>query len=192
MGLVAGIGVYDRGKYQARYGQEFNPYYRKWSNMIRRCYAPSYQKLTNAYKGCTVHEDFLNFQKFMLWAEVQIGFGNLDFELDKDLLAEGSKIYSPDCCVFIPQEINKVTNNSPRQRNHNLVGVRQYVKGGRFNSCLYVDGKPVNLGLFETEEEAFVAYKFAKESNIKRLANKFKDVIDNRVYCKLINFNVKN
>ena len=46
------------------------------------------------------------------------------------------------------------------------------------------------LGFFNTELEAFKAYKTAKESFIKELANKWKSQIDIRAYNALMNYEV--
>lgn len=51
-------------------------------------------------------------------------------------------------------------------------------------------GKPEHLGYFKTEIEAFKAYKKAKETFIKELANKWKGKIDDRAYNALINYTV--
>ena len=47
------------------------------------------------------------------------------------------------------------------------------------------------LGLFNTEIEAFNAYKEAKESFIKEQADKWKSQIDDRAYEALMNYTVE-
>ena len=47
------------------------------------------------------------------------------------------------------------------------------------------------LGGFDTPEEAFLAYKQAKEAYIKEVANKWKGQIDPKVYEALMNWNVE-
>lgn len=39
-------------------------------------------------------------------------------ELDKDLLLEGNRIYSPDKCCFIPKEINIALNNRRKDKEY--------------------------------------------------------------------------
>lgn len=46
------------------------------------------------------------------------------------------------------------------------------------------------LGCFNTEIEAFNAYKKAKEAFVKEQANKWKDKIDTRAYEALMNYTV--
>lgn len=46
------------------------------------------------------------------------------------------------------------------------------------------------LGTFNTPEEAFYAYKEAKEDYIKEVANKYKDRIDIRAYEALMKYEV--
>ena len=52
-------------------------------------------------------------------------------------------------------------------------------------------GKPVRLGFYKTEIEAFNAYKQAKEAHIKNMANKWKGKIDNRAYDALMSYKVE-
>ena len=47
------------------------------------------------------------------------------------------------------------------------------------------------MGFFNTELEAFKAYKQAKESFVKEQANKFKSQIDPRAYEALMNYTVE-
>ena len=46
------------------------------------------------------------------------------------------------------------------------------------------------LGRYNTPEQAFLAYKIAKESYIKEVAEKWRDQIDPRVYNTLMNYEV--
>ena len=54
-----------------------------------------------------------------------------------------------------------------------------------------VNGKVRNFGRFDTPEEAFQAYKQAKTSLAKNLAEKWKGKIDDRVYFSLLNYIVE-
>ena len=51
-------------------------------------------------------------------------------------------------------------------------------------------GKSVNLGYFNTPQDAFDAYKPFKESLCKDLALKWKDEIDPRVYEAMMKWEV--
>ena len=47
------------------------------------------------------------------------------------------------------------------------------------------------LGTFDTPEEAFQAYKTAKEECIKEVADKWKGLISEQVYNALINYKIE-
>ena len=114
------------------------------------------------------------------------------FELDKDLLTKGNKVYSENTCVFIPKEINSVLTKRTASRGEYLIGVCWHKRDKAFIARLGKNkGKRENLGYFKTEIEAFNAYKIAKESFIKEQANKWKSQINNRAYEALMNYNVE-
>ena len=60
----------------------------------------------------------------------------------------------------------------------------------KYKSKIKKFGKTVNLGRYDTVIEAFSAYKKAKESYLKELANKWKSQIDERAYLALMNYEV--
>ena len=62
---------------------------------------------------------------------------------------------------------------------------------GQFRATINKWGKQHTLGGFHTEEDAFNAYKEAKEVYIKEVAIFFKDHIDIRVYEYLINYKLE-
>lgn len=73
-GLVYGIGTCYRGKYKIT--NEDGSLTKErclWKSMLERCYSSKYQEGKPSYKGCTVSEQFLDFQTFMLWAENKSG-----------------------------------------------------------------------------------------------------------------------
>ena len=62
----------------------------------------------------------------------------------------------------------------------------------KFRAKLTKVNKKYNyLGRFDTEIEAFNAYKVAKELYVKELANKWKDQIDERAYYALMSYQVE-
>ena len=80
---------------------------------------------------------------------------------------------------------------STPSRGKHLIGVYWNKKASAFVARVNKNkGKREYLGCFNTEIEAFNAYKTAKEAFVKEQANKWKDEIDDRAYNALINYEV--
>lgn len=86
-----------------------------WRNMLKRCYS---EKDPKGYfgKGITVDTRWLCFanflqdlpklQNFNLWLEGQRGHAT-KYNLDKDFIVEGNKVYSREVCMFLTEAQNK-------------------------------------------------------------------------------------
>ena len=166
--------------------------YMLWQNMLERCYSDTYKKKNQTYIDCEVSDKFKSYEYFYEWCCNQIGFGVDGFELDKDLLIKGNKVYNESTCVFLPKEINSVLTKSTATRGKHLIGVYWSATNKAFVARVNKNkGGSEWLGSFNTEVEAFNAYKEAKESFIKELANKWKGQIDKRAYEALMNYEVE-
>ena len=162
-----------------------------WCSMLQRCYSDAYKKKYPTYIGCEVSDKFKSYEYFYEWCQNQIGFNCDDYELDKDLLIKGNKLYSEDTCVFIPDFLNSLLLTNKRVRGEYLIGVYWHNASKAFVARVNKNkGKREWLGCFNTEIEAFNAYKVAKESFIKEQAEKYKSQIDSRAYEALINYQV--
>ena len=157
--------------------------------MLKRCYSESYQKGARSYIGCSVSEEFKSFQSFMDWATKQVGFYEDDFQLDKDILVEGNRIYSSDTCCFVPSHLNvamiKPSCDLP-------LGVNLDKSRGTYKSVVGMFGKPVQIGRYKTVEDAFVAYKYFKEAYIKQLAIENQSKLAPKVFDTLVNYEIKH
>ena len=188
---VYGIGVVGN-KYPSRVNGVLTKEYTLWVGMLQRCYSDTYQKKHPTYIGCEVSDNFLHYEYFYDWCQKQVGFGKCGFQLDKDLLTKGNKVYSEDTCVFIPSEINTVLIKSTASRGEYLIGVSWHkTKKGFVARVGKSKGKQEHLGCFNTELEAFNAYKEAKEAFVKEQANEWKGKIDERAYDALMSYKVE-
>ena len=188
---VYGVGIAG-AKYLSKINGVQTKEYKLWTSMLTRCYSDNFKKKQPTYEGCEVSENFKSFEYFYEWCNSQIGFGNQDWQLDKDLLVKGSKVYNEFTCVFLPKEINLLLVKREALRGKHLIGVYRNKKASAFVARVRKNkGKSEYLGLFKTETEAFNAYKQAKESFIKEQANKWKGQIDDRAYEALMNYTVE-
>ena len=192
---VYGVGVLGT-KYPSSESRRNTKEYKLWQSMLERCYSDINvcdvsKKKYPTYIGCEVSGRFKSYEYFYEWCHKQIGFGNEGWHLDKDLLVKGNKVYSETTCVFLPQEINTLLINCTASRGNNLIGVSWSKRDKAFISRVHKNkGVSEFLGYFNTEIEAFNAYKKAKESFIKEQAEKFKSQIDIRAYNALMNYQV--
>ena len=187
---VCGVGVLGTRYPSNEYGVHTKEY-KLWCNMLRRCYSDIFKKKRPTYEGCGVSDNFKSYEYFYEWCNKQVGFNNKDWQMDKDLLVKGNKVYSENTCVFIPSEINSLLINCTASRGKHLIGVYWSETANAFVARVSRNkGGSEHLGLFNTEIEAFNAYKQAKENYIKEQAEKWKSQIDERAYNALMSYEV--
>ena len=159
-----------------------------WKNMIRRIYN-GYGRFAKCYENCVICEEWLDYGVFKNWYENQRGCG-LKYELDKDLLGNGT-LYSPTTCCLLPRELNRMISDRKTKNRELPTGV---VKSGKKYYAHYVMGtsekKLVRIGGFNTPEEASNAYKAFRKKRIAETAQFYYDKgeLDERAYNSLINF----
>ena len=149
------------------------PFYRRWRDMIRRCYSSQYHETRPTYKDCYVSEEWKYFNNFKAWMKKQDWVG---MELDKDILVPGNKIYSPEYCLFIPQELNSLLTDSGSTRGNFPIGACFHKSEGKFHARCSVDGKNKYLGSFTTPEAASLAYRQFKSNLIIKTADQYPEL----------------
>lgn len=166
---IHGVGINDCDE------KSDSVFYKIWTSMLSRCYSSFALARDSSYIGCTVCDEWLLLSNFKKWCENNYVY---NYDLDKDLLSKNSKKYSPDTCCFLPHEINVLL----------LKNKKEYKCRKRMQiSC---SGK--YIGIYHTPEEAFKAYKEAKEKHIKEVAEKYykEGKINKRVYIAMLNYEI--
>lgn len=158
-GATSGIGKYSTANHRR--------IYIAWFNMLSRCYDEKMLQTHPSYRGCSVCDQWLNFQVFAAWYDSQNAPDG--WHVDKDIRKPGNKVYSPDTCGLVPSEINQLFVRQKRKKNNGLpLGVfykPRYTRDGVlthndiFASCKDSTGKQVHLGYFSSTNEAALAYK---------------------------------
>ena len=112
LGKVFGVGVNDCYEL-IRKGDKISSCYQAWTNMLQRCYSLAWHKKYPTYIGCQVCEEWLYYSKFKKWYEENYREG---FELDKDILIDGERVYGPKTCAFVPHYINSIARKHRRKK----------------------------------------------------------------------------
>ena len=145
------------------------PYYRVWTNMLGRCYSAKFHERRPTYVGCTVSDEWRTFSNFKAWMVKQDFIGK---HLDKDLLFEGNKVYSPETCVFVSGLVNTFTANREAERGEWLIGVcwNKIKEKFQANCKNPFTKKQEHLGLFTCEQRAHKAWLKRKLELARELA----------------------
>lgn len=184
--LVAGIGINDTNS------NHREPSYIKWVHILGRCYKASIHATNPTYKDCSVCDEWKIYSNFKRWYDEN---GVDGYDIDKDILVKGNKVYSPETCCFVPSEINVLFTKGNASRNGLPVGVS--IKSARktkpYVAQLTFFGVHSFLGYYDTPEEAFAVYKSAKESHIKKVAQEYWDAgaIAENVYKAMMRYEVE-
>lgn len=147
------------------------PYYRDWKDMITRCF----DNKRPTYENCSVCEHWKYLSNFIKWVDSQPNRDWINCQLDKDFVVTGNKIYSPDTCVYIPQNINTFINLRSNRRGAYMLGVCA-ARDSKINPYQAHCNNPFTgrrdyLGYFPTELEAHKAWQYKKHEHSCRLAD---------------------
>ena len=173
--------------------------YKKWKEMLRRCYDNKFKERRPTYKDVTCCERWLCFAYFLEDLEKLKEEYNWSkdekLNLDKDILNKNNKEYSLENCVLIPSCINSLFTKREAKRGKYPIGVCYNKRDKKYQAHCSINGEYKALGYYNTIEQAFYAYKIAKEQEIKRIANECisKGFItkDSRLYKAMIEYKVE-
>ena len=167
--LVYGVGINDADYVT----QEFDrvngknklvwrcPFYHKWKSMLERCYSEKWHIKQPTYRDCSVCDEWLIFSNFKMWMQKQDWEGK---HLDKDLLKEGNKIYCPEWCIFVDQNLNKFVTDHYNARGQYMIGVYWHKQARKFKAQCWnpFRRRQEHLGVFQDEMEGHLAWKARK------------------------------
>ena len=172
--LVYGVGINDLG-YRVHVREELPknggkrvqktvfkcPYYAAWVHMLERCYSERFLERNQNYIGTSVCSEWLYASEFKKWMEQQDWEGK---SLDKDIIAPGSKLYSPETCAFVLAATNTFVIACDASRGEFPVGVSLFKQTGKYHAqCRNpFTGERGHLGLFSTPKEAHEAWRKRK------------------------------
>lgn len=186
------------GKHKARVNGKITPAYNAWNNMLVRCYDEEYQRKKPTYIGCSVCEEWHNFQNFAGWYYINHPQESSGYCLDKDLLVIGNRKYGPDLCIFIPNEINCFITDSSAMRGDLMIGVTKPSDSKNFKAYCHnpFTGSRGYIRYFKNEVEGHLAWRSRKShfaellsnsatnKNVKDGLNRYKQALDGFIIYK--------
>ena len=189
--LVKGVGFLGEGAYKPKVDGRMTKCHSVWFQILRRCYDVGC-KGSEPYegRGVTVCKEWHNYQNFAAWYYQNYKEG---MQIDKDIVNQGAKEYNPENCRFIPLRVNTMLTTRRSKRGFYPIGV-QKTASGKYTANMS-NGKSkghLHLGTHNTMHQAFCAYKEAKESLIKSVAEEYYSggLISKDVYDGLISWEV--
>lgn len=109
--MVLGIGMIG-SKYPAKINNEETEEYQAWKGLIYRCFDKNTKERQPTYKNATCCEEWLLYENFYEWLHGQENFDILHnkckWNVDKDILIKGNKLYSPETCCLVPMSVNSL------------------------------------------------------------------------------------
>lgn len=191
---IAGVGYFGFGEYKKASTKVDRNAYRRWTNMIKRCYDERELKKRPSYEKVTVCEEWHNFQNFAKWYEDNYyEVEDEQMDLDKDILLKGNTVYSPETCCFVPHNINiLMAYRRSNRKNGNPVRVNKKSKNCYQVMCQNPHTRKVeHVGTAKTPEEGFIIYKKAKEQYIREVAEIYKERIPDKIYKAMLSYKIE-
>lgn len=179
---VSKVGYIGVGKYSIK---EHGRAYSIWSGMLCRCYSENKKDIDRIYDGCQVDSKWHNFQNFAKYFEERYVEG---YQIDKDLLVDGNKIYGEDTCIFLPPLVNIFLATKKAGNKSGYVGVSFAKAANKWKAyiCGFGTGKTINLGFFTDIEDASNAYKDARKIEVVKVKAYMRDLgFSKEVYDKI-------
>ena len=194
---VCGVGI-TGNKYPTRINNKKSKEYAVWTDMLLRCFDDRTKEKRPTYRDVVCCDEWLLFDNFYEWLHSQPNFDkwyNGDrWEIDKDILFKGNKIYSPKTCCLTPNNVNQLFVKGNAARGELPIGVWKF-RNKYYAQCRNTlnNNEQERLGGYSTFEQAFHAYKTFKENIIKQVAKieYDKNSITKECYEAMLNYQVE-
>lgn len=172
-----------------------NKGYDIWHSMMDRC------GKFGSYKKVKVSDEFQDKDKFISWFREQVdnGWYHSGWDIDKDIISSGGRIYSRDTCAFVPRALNTLFIHA-FNRGYSYANARgvskvmsTYGEGYDFEilrSGFKYEGKTIFEGEYDYELFAFFDFKWAFEEFIQEKADELRDKLNPLMYEALMNHRV--
>jgi len=178
---ASGVGYIGVGEFSSSVDNIGREAYVKWQAMLLRCYEVESDESRNpSYADCTVHRDWHNFQNFAKWCVYQ-KYYNSGYEIDKDILVTGNRVYSEDSCCLVPAEINQMAIKLRHIGVNKSMGVSYDEKSRKYIAITRMGREQKYIGSYRTLQEASDAYVDLKKRYFKNMAIVHKERLDIRV-----------
>ena len=196
--MVYGVGIVGNKYKTVNENSKSTREYMTWYHIIQRCYSDKLKEKQPAYKDIQVCSDWLYYENFYEWLHSQENFDKWYYgkrwAVDKDILVKGSKIYSPETCCLIPQNVNCLFLKREAERGKYPIGVRDGNDGFIAVCRNPFLNKSEEIGSYYTPKKAFyLGYKPYKEDIIKRVAKEEYDKgnITKKCYNAMMSYEVE-
>ena len=148
--------------------------------MVQRCYDKDvHKKYKPEYKDKSVCEEWLNYSNFRIWFEEHyVPCKNNQIDLDKDLLVQGNKVYSPETCVFLLHYQNTMFERSAKDKIYENEDGTFVIGGGKKKT-------------YATLKEAEDIVCERNQNRIESVAEKCKGSIPMCAYEAMLNWDVR-
>lgn len=170
--LAYGVGINDLDGPVKTNGKHLK-FYAAWHHMLERCYSKKSLSKRPTYRNCSVCPDWLVLSNFKKWFDANYREGST---LDKDILIQGNRIYSPEACSFVPQYVNSLMTDAATIRGELPLGVsaqKPNPKTGRISTTYKAqcgDGNGKQMAkTFKTVPEAAAWYSATKKGVVKEI-----------------------
>lgn len=178
---------------------KFTKEYNAWRAMLQRCYDGNLKKKFITYKDCRTIEEWLYYPNFYKWISSQENYfkwKDENWNLDKDILVKGNKLYSSETCCLVPHNVNALFIKQEPRRGKYPIGVSKMPNGSYKAECnnpFEENESPHIIGYYLTKEAAFQSYKKYKENIIKIVAQEEyeKGNIIKKCYDAMMNYEVE-
>ena len=153
---ISSVGYIGVGRFKTSH-----EYYPRWVGMIKRCYDKRCKSYVNyGNEGCTVCDEWHNFQNFAEWVESEHLKRSIKgkFEIDKDIKVPGNKVYSPSACTLVTKLENiKAKSKEKLQRNNTSGHTGIHLSYGKWVVRIDSDGVRNVIGRFKDKQDAIDA-----------------------------------
>ena len=154
--------------------------YEIWYHMIQRCYTRT--ESTEAYKDCTVSDEWLCFENFLKWYNDNYYECEELLELDKDILKAYNKVYCKENCLLVPHNINILL------KANRLTSTQGYHKELHYGHIYYrVTNKNFPYKRFKNEYDARMYYKRNMLIYLRNQILKYTNKIPQKILDKILN-----